>query len=205
MDTKALFSLSYGLFVIGAQQGEKRNGMISNTLIQVTGTPLRLSLTLDKSGLTHDMIAETGWFSASVLCQGVDFALFQHFGFRSGRDCEKFDQTISWAADAQGLPYLTQMACARFSCRVAQSIDLGTHTMFIAEVTEAERLESNTPVTYADYHRDIKPKPGAAPQKPGLRRWRCKICGYIYEGESLPEDFTCPVCKHSAEFFEEIL
>ncbi len=208
MDTKALFSLSYGLFVVGAAQGSKYNGMIANTLMQATSTPLRLTLTLDKGGLTHDMIDATGLFSASVLCKGTTFDLFRHFGFRSGRDCEKFDAAgaFPWALDGQGLPYLTQMACARFSCKVVQRIDLGTHTLFVADVIEAERLEAAAPITYADYHKDIKPKPEAIaqPQKPGLRRWRCKICGYIYEGEFLPDDFICPICKHGAADFEEI-
>ncbi|MCL2495635.1 MAG: flavin reductase [Oscillospiraceae bacterium] len=208
MDTKALFTLSYGLFVIGAAQDGKINGMVANTLMQATSSPLRVTLTLAKGGLTHDIILATGQFSASVLCKGADFGLFKHFGFQSGRDCEKFGDKIAypWALDAQGLPYLTEMACARFSCQVAQSADLGTHTWFLADVLDAESLQNLPPVTYADYHREIKPKPEApAPQKPGLRRWRCKICGYIYEGESLPEDFVCPICKHGAADFEEIL
>jgi len=205
MDAKALFSLSYGLFVIGTEQDGKRNGMIANTLMQATSSPLRVTLTLAKEGLTHDMVLATGQFSASVLCKGVDFGLFRHFGFQSGRNCEKFDGTYPWALDEQGLPYLTGMACARFSCRVVQSADLGTHTWFLADVLDAVCLENAPPVTYADYHREIKPKPDApAPQKTGLRRWRCKICGYIYEGESLPADFVCPLCKHGAVDFEEI-
>ncbi|MDR2686904.1 MAG: flavin reductase [Oscillospiraceae bacterium] len=205
MDTNALFSLSYGLFVVGAAQGGKWNGMIGNTLMQATSSPLRVTLTLAKGGLTHDMVLATGRFSASVLCKGVDFALFRHFGFQSGRDCEKFGGAYPWELDSQGLPYLTEMACARFSCRVARSADLGTHTWFLADVLDAACLQSAPPVTYADYHREIKPKPEApAPQKTGLRRWQCKICGYIYEGESLPGDFTCPLCSHGAADFEEI-
>ena len=205
MDPNALFTLSYGLFVVGAGLDGKRNGMIGNTLMQATSSPLRVTLTLAKGGLTHDMVLATGKFSASVLCKGVGFDLFKHFGFQSGRDCEKFDGTYPFALDAQGLPYLTQMACARFSCRVVQSIDIGTHTLFLADVLDAAMLESAPPVTYADYHREIKPKPEApAPAKTGLRRWRCKICGYIHEGESLPEDFICPLCKHGAVDFEEI-
>jgi len=205
MDTKALFTLSYGLFVVGAAQDGKINGMIANTLMQATSAPLRVTLTLAKGGLTHDMALATGAFSASVLCRGADFALFKHFGFQSGRDCEKFEAGEAWALDAQGLPYLTQMACARFSCRVVQSVDLGTHTWFLADVLDAACLEAAAPITYADYHRDIKPKPEApAPQKKeGPRRWRCKICGYVYEGDSLPEDFICPWCKHGASDFEE--
>ena len=214
MDTKALFSLSYGLFVIGAEQDGKLNGMINNTLMQATCSPLCVTLTLAKGGLTHDMAAATGLFSASVLCKGADFGLFKHFGFQSGRDCEKFGGAYPWAADSQGLPYLTEMACARFSCRVVQSADLGTHTWFLADVADAAVLSDAPPVTYADYHREIKPKPAApAPTHPnepagspgtGLRRWRCKICGYIHEGESLPADFICPLCKHGAVDFEEI-
>ncbi|MDR3313707.1 MAG: flavin reductase [Oscillospiraceae bacterium] len=204
MDKAALFSLSYGLFVLGAEQDGKRNGMINNTLVQVTETPLRVAVTLNKGGLTHDMIAATGRFSASVLCRGVDFALFRHFGFQSGRDCEKFDgSAYAWATDGQGLPYLRQMACARLSCKVVQVQDLGTHSWFLADVVEAERLEAAPPVTYADYHAVIKPQPVAAP--PAAQTvWRCAVCGYEHTGEALPEGFICPVCKHGADVFEKI-
>jgi len=205
MDKSALYTLSYGLFVVGAAQDGKLNGMISNTLMQATDT--RLTLILNKAGLTHDMVAATGRFSASVLCRGADFGLFKHFGFRSGRDCEKFDGTFPWALDGQGLPYLTEMACARFSCQVVQSADLGSHTWFLADMAEAERLLKLPPITYADYHADIKPAAPVAPASrlpTATRRWRCKICGYIYEGESLPADFVCPLCKHGANDFEEI-
>ena len=205
MDKSAMYTLSYGLFVIGAERDGKRNGMINNTLIQVTETPLRLALTLNKNGLTHDMAAATGRFSASVLCRGADFALFRHFGFQSGRDCEKFGSEdggpYAWETDGQGLPYLTQMACARFSCKVVQMVDLGSHTWFLADVLEAERLEAAPPITYADYHASIKPKP-AAPKAKTV--WRCSVCGYEYEGETLPEDFVCPICKHGADAFEKI-
>ncbi|MDR2752711.1 MAG: flavin reductase family protein, partial [Oscillospiraceae bacterium] len=139
IDNSALFLLTYGLCVIGAREGEKSNGMINNTLVQATSAPLRLAVTLNKEGLTHNMIAATGAFSASVLCEGADFALFRHFGFRSGRDCEKFDGTYAHAADARGLPYLTETACARFGCKVAKAVDLGTHTLFVADVLEAEK------------------------------------------------------------------
>ncbi len=202
MDKPALFTISYGLYVVGAQQDGKRNGMINNTLIQVTENPLRVALTLNKNGLTHDMVLATGLFSASVLCRGAEFALFRHFGFQSGRDCEKFDGSdLDWGVDEQGMPYLRQNACARFSCRVAQSLDLGTHTWFLADVLEAERLGAAPPVTYADYHATIKPKPAAQSAK---TRWRCTICGYEHEAETLPEGFTCPVCKHGAAFFIKI-
>ena len=209
MDTKALFSLSYGLFVVGAARDGKINGMIANTLMQATSNPLRVTLTLAKGGLTHDMVAATGAFSASVLCQGADFALFKHFGLQSGRDSEKFGAGGAWSPDAQGLPYLTRMACARFSCRVVQSLDLDTHTWFLADVLDAARLEAAAPITYADYHRDIKPKAepvtsARSGEQRRSRRWRCKICGYIHEGGSLPEDFICPWCKHGAIDFEEI-
>jgi len=213
MDTAALYTISYGLFIIGAAQGGKRNGMVNNTLVQVTSAPPRLAIALNKDGLTHDMLAATGVFSASVLCQGVSFELFRHFGFRSGRGCDKFDGAFPWALDGQGLPYLTDMACARFSCRVVQTVDLGTHSWFLADILEMERLSKNLPVTYAEYHKSIKPQPGARSEEPprrgrseepSRRGWRCKICGYIHEGGSLPADFTCPICKHGAIDFEEM-
>ena len=203
MDNTAFYTLSYGLFVVGAAREGKRNGMIGNTLLQATDNPPRVALTLNKAGLTHDMIAATGRFSASVLCRGADFELFRQFGFRSGRGCDKFDGAYPFALDAQGLPYLTQYANARFSCRVAQSADLGSHTWFLADVLEAERLGSEPSITYADYQSGIKP--AAKPQpKSQTRRWQCKVCGYIHEGEDLPADFVCPWCKHGAMDFEEI-
>ena len=198
---EALFSLSYGLFILTAKQGDKDNGCIINTATQVTDTPLRLSVAVNKSNLTHDMILNTGLFNLSILTEDTPFQVFKDFGFRSGRDANKLQgQTI--ARSANGLCYLPQHANAYISCRVIQSIDLGTHSLFIAEVTEAQKLQAAPSVTYVYYQEYIKEKPPALPgQKKGFI---CKVCGYVYEGDALPEDFICPLCKHGAADFEPI-
>ncbi|MDR1464252.1 MAG: flavin reductase [Oscillospiraceae bacterium] len=208
MDPNALFALSYGLYMISARDGARHSGMINNTLTQQTASPLQVSVTLQKTGFTHELIRANGRFAASVLSESAVFPLFQHFGFQSGRDAEKFDGSFPWAEDAQGLPYLTQMACARFSCLVTRTADLGTHTWFLAEVLDAQRLLPESPLTYADYHAHIKPRPQQAlPAAAGKSRWRCKICGHEVEieGDVLPPDYVCPLCKHGALDFERVV
>jgi flavin reductase (DIM6/NTAB) family NADH-FMN oxidoreductase RutF/rubredoxin len=201
MNSNALFTISYGLFVLGAKRGDgKMTGMVCNTLIQVTQNPLRLAVTLNKAGFTHDVILQSSRFTASVLSQSATFDLFRHFGFQSGRSSEKFDGTYLSVWDSQGIPYLNEMACARFSCTIAQTVDLNTHTLFIADVLEAETLLEELPLTYADYHANVKPKTQPAAVPAGQLRYECKICGYVHEG-TLPEDFVCPICQHGAADF----
>ena len=202
VDQNALFSLSYGLYVVTAAEGEKHNGCIINTAMQLTDTPKRISITVNKANYTHDMILRTKKFNLSVLGQSAPFALFQHFGFRSGRDSEKFDGKYEVRVSENGLTYLNQFANAFISGKVIQTVDCGTHTLFVADVTEAHMLDAEPSMTYAYYFDHVKPKPQPAEDnKPG---WVCKICGYVYEGEELPADYVCPLCKHGPEDFERL-
>lgn len=200
MNERAMFNLGYGLYVLSAREGEKDNGCIINTAMQVTSTPNRISITINKQNYTHDMIIRTGMFNLSVLTEQAPFSLFQHFGFRSGRDCDKFADWDAMQRSENGVYYLTRFVNAYLSGKVVESLDLGTHTHFIADVIDCDVLSTDPSVTYAYYHGQIKPKPQPA-QKRG---WICKICGYIYEGDPLPADFVCPICKHGAADFEPL-
>ena len=200
MDPKAVFNIGYGLYVLTAREGERHNGCIVNTVQQLTDSPLRIGVTVNKNNLTHDMIARTGLFNASVLSQSVDFEVFRHFGFQSGRTAEKIAGYPGMAVSENGLTYLGEKTNAYLSGKVFQSIDLGTHTLFLADLTDARVLSGEASVTYSDYHARIKPKPAAK-----AKGWRCRICGYVYEGEELPADFICPLCKHGAVDFEKIV
>ncbi|MGN0981226.1 MAG: flavin reductase [Candidatus Avoscillospira sp.] len=200
MNPSALYSLSYGLFVLTARQGDKDNGCIVNTVQQVTSSPMRVSVAVNKANYTHDMILATGLFNVSILNQDAPFAVFQHYGFQSGRDTDKI--VGEPARSANGLVYVPAVANAYLSCKVVQTIDLGTHTMFLADVTDADVLNKVPSMTYAYYHANVKPKPQPKAEK--KTGWQCKVCGYVYEGETLPPDFVCPLCKHGAEDFEKI-
>ncbi len=202
MDNSAMFTLSYGLFVLLTSHEEKSNGCITNTAIQVTSDPNKLSIALNKSNYTHDMIVSSGAFNISVLDITAPFSIFTHFGFASGRDTEKIKGYPDIDIAQNGIPYLTAHSNAYISCKVVDTVDLGTHTMFIADVTDAKTLSNTPSMTYAYYHANVKPKPKKEEQN--IIGWRCKICGYIYEGEELPEDFVCPICKHKASDFEKI-
>lgn len=203
VENNALFSFSYGLFVLSAKEGDKDNGCIINTAVQVTNTPNRISVTVNKQNYTHDMIVRTGQFNLSVLSEDAPFAVFQQFGFRSGRDtADKFDATKEEARTVNGIRYVPDVANAVISGKVIQTVDCGTHTMFIAEVTEARTLSQIPSVTYAYYFEHIKPKPPVTQEV--KKGFVCKICGYVYEGEELPADFVCPLCKHGAEDFEAL-
>lgn len=197
MDKNALFKLSYGLFVLTAKQDGKDNGCIINTVQQVTSDPMRISVTVNKENLTHDMVLSTGEFNVSVLTEDAVFWIFQHYGFQSGRDVDKF-QNLPEARTANGIRYVEGCTNAVLSGKVIQTVDCGTHTLFIADVTEAKVLSSAPSVTYQYYFDHIKPKPEPAQQG----KWVCKICGYVYEGDTLPPDFICPWCKHGVEDFE---
>ena len=201
MDPAAFFKLSYGLFVLTAREGEKDNGCIINTTQLLTDTPKRITIAVNKQNLTHDMILRTGVFNVSVLTEKVPFKVFQHFGFQSGRDTDKF---AGWQGprSANGLCYLPEYTNALLSGRVISTADYGTHTLFVAEVTEARILSEEPSVTYSYYFQHIKPKP--QPQAEKKKGFVCKICGYVYEGDTLPEDFVCPLCKHGAADFEPL-
>lgn len=203
MDQKVMYALSYGLFVLSARRGEKDNGCITNTAIQVTSEPNRIAIAVNKANFTHDMVLETGKFTVSVLSQEAKFELFQRFGFQSGRNVDKladFQEHI--ARDGNGVVYVTQGTNAWISCQVVSTMDLGTHTLFVADVLDGGVLSNAPSATYAYYQANIKPKPAAPAGESSKKRWVCTICGYVYEGEELPADFICPLCKHPASDFE---
>lgn len=200
---KAMYALSYGLFVLTARQDGKDNGCIINTAGQVTTTPNRITITVNKSNHTHDMILATGKFGLSVLSEQAGFDLFQRFGFQSGRDADKFAGFEAHVVrDAEGLYHVTQGTSAWLSCKVVSTLDLGTHTLFLADVLDGDVLSSAPSATYAYYQANIKPKPQAAPAASAKKRWVCTVCGYVYEGDFLPDDYICPLCKHPASDFE---
>ena len=201
VEKNAFFSFSYGLFVLTAREGEKDNGCIINTAAQLTDTPKRISIAVNKANYTHDMIRRTGVFNLSMLSTDAPFGLFQHYGFQSGRDVDKFADVKGMARATNGVYYLPYSTNAFVSGKVTQEIDLGTHTLFIADVTEARVLSGAPSMTYSFYFANVKPKPAALTKQTG---WVCKICGYVYEGETLPADFICPLCKHGAEDFEKL-
>ena len=201
IDNTAMFKLSYGLFVLTARDGEKDNGCIINTVTQITDSPKRISIAVNRANYTHDIIRDSGVFNVSILTVGAEFSLFQRFGFQSGRTADKFDGFTGTARSSNGLLYLTESCNAFLSAKVVKTVEYETHTVFLAEITEARTLSDEASVTYAYYFSHIKPKPPKLEEKKG---WVCKICGYIYEGDELPPDFVCPLCKHGAEDFERL-
>ena len=200
MDSKILRKIGYGLYVLTAREDGRDNGCIINTFIQVTGEPVRVSAAVNKANFTHDMIMRTGAFNASLISQDADFSLFKRFGFASGRDTDKFADFDKTVRCQNGILAVTEGCCGFVSARVYHTVDLGTHTLFLADMTDGGEFSNAEGASYAYYHSSIKPKPEA--KKAG--GWRCRICGYVYEGEELPPDFICPLCKHGAADFERI-
>ena len=198
MDNNVMFKISYGLYVLTAKDGEKSNGCIINTLEQVTTTPNKVTIAVNKSNSTHDMILKTGRFNASILSEKADFDTFKHFGFQSGRDVDKFSNYPAEISE-NGIPYITKGTNGFISAEVISTVDLGTHTLFVANVTDGKVLSDDSSATYDYYHKHIK----EAPQKKS-KGWVCEICGYVYEGDELPDDFVCPLCKHGAAYFEKL-
>ena len=200
VEPNAMFSLSYGLFVLTAREGAKDNGCIINTVTQLTDSPKRISICVNKANYTCEMIHRTGAFNVSVLSNDAPFAMFRHYGFQSGRDTDKFAGVSGMARAVNGIYYVPYCTNAFLSGKVVQEIEFETHFLFIAEVTEARVLDSVPSMTYAYYFANVKPKP----QKPAEKKpcWVCKICGWVYEGEELPPDIICPLCKHGAADFE---
>ena len=206
MDQKAMYKLSYGLFVLTAKDGEKDNGCIINTAIQVTSVPNQISVCVNKANYTHDIIKKTGEFTVSVISQSSTFELFKRFGFQSGRDVNKFDGFTSYKRGENGICYITEGTNAYISVKVEKTEDLGSHTMFIGTITDMNVLTEAPSATYEYYMNNIKPKPEAVRKTDdGQVIWRCTICGYEYVGEELPEDFICPICKHPASDFEKLI
>lgn len=200
MDTTAIFKVSYGLYILTAKDGEFDNGCVINTFAQQASNPMTVSVTVNKMNKTCEMIQKTGVFNVSVISENAPFSLFEHFGFYSGKDCNKFADYPNSDRAVNGVYYIPGYTNAYFGCEVIEAVDMGTHVMFVAKLTEAENLTDFASMTYAFYHANVKPQPQPA-QKQG---YRCKICGYVYEGETLPEDFVCPLCKHGAVDFEKV-
>ncbi len=198
MDNRAFFKIGYGLYILTTNEN-KDNGCIINTFMQVTDSPKRVVLAVNKNNYTCSELDKGGIFNISVIDERADFELFKAFGFRSGKNVRKFDDFCDFKRAKNGVLYITKSTNAYFSGKVIEKKDLGTHILFIADVTEAEVLSDEKTVTYNYYQEKIKPAPET--KKKG---WVCKICGYVYEGEELPEDYICPICKHPASDFEKL-
>ncbi len=206
MDNNVLYNLSYGLFVVTTETGNKHNGCITNTVMQISSAPLQLAVSINKANLTHDMVLESGKLTISVLNQQASFNLFKRFGYQSGRDVDKFEGFNSFKTDLQGLRYITDGANSFFSTQVTKIEDQGSHTLFIVSIKDMQKLNDIPSVTYDYYQTFIKPKPEPiGTTTNGKTIWRCKICGYEYIGDEIPVDYICPLCKHPASDFEKVL
>ena len=206
MNKKAMYKLTYGLFVLTAKRENKDNGCIINTAIQAASEPNQISIAINKTNYTHDMVKATGEFTISILSEKATFDLFRRFGFQSGKNVDKFDGFSGMRRGKNGIYYITEGTNAYISVKVELMEDLGSHTMFIGTITDMEVLSEDNSVTYGYYQEHIKPKPEATGKtNEGKTIWRCRICGYEYVGEELPEDFICPVCKHPAADFEKVV
>ena len=198
-DLTALFNIGYGLYVITSSDGKKDNGLIVNTVTQVTNTPNRIAVTINKDNYSHHIIKQTGKMNINCLTTDAPFSVFEKFGFVSGRNVDKFANCELLRSD-NGLIFLPRYINSFMSLKVEQYVDLDTHGMFICSVTEARVLSDRETMTYTYYQNNVKPKP----ETEGKKGYVCKVCGYIYEGDTLPDDFICPLCKHGAADFEEI-
>ena len=198
-DLTALFNIGYGLYVVTCNDGKKDNGLIVNTVTQVTNTPNRIAVTINKANYSHHVIKQTGIMNINCLSVDAPFSVFEKFGFASGRNVDKFADGEQPRSD-NGLVFLSRNINSFISLKVEQYVDLDTHGMFICEVTEARVLSDKDTMTYTYYQENVKPKP----QTDGKKGFVCKVCGYVYEGDTLPDDFICPLCKHGAADFEEI-
>ena len=198
-DLSALNNIGYGLYVVTSNDGKKDNGLIVNTVTQVTNSPNRIAVTINKSNYSHHVIRMTGIMNVCCLTVEAPFKVFETFGFQSGRNVNKFEDCAPLRSD-NGLVFLPRYINSFLSLKVDEYVDLGTHGMFICSVTEARVISAAETMTYAYYHANVKPQP----KTEGKKGYVCKICGYVYEGDVLPEDFVCPLCKHGAADFEPI-
>ena len=205
MNTNALFKIQYGLYVVTTVWEGHDNGCITNTVTQVTDRPNRIAVAINKANYTNELIHKSGRFCVSIISQKADFELFKHFGFQSGRTVNKFADFQDCRRVGNWTLAVTRGTNAFISASVEQMIELESHTLFIARVEEMEVLNDIPSATYEYYQANIKPKPQAVGTTPeGKTIWRCRICGYEYVGEEIPEDFVCPLCKHPASDFEKI-
>lgn len=199
MNMSALFNIGYGLYAVTSNDGTKDNGLIVNTVTQITNTPNRIAVTINKQNYSHDVIKEKGIMNVNCLSVDAPFSVFENFGFQSGRNADKFKASDVHRTE-NGLAILPDYINSYISLKVESYIDFETHGMFVCEITEAEVISDSESMTYSYYHKNVKPKP----EKKAVKGYVCKICGYVYEGEILPEDFVCPICKHGASDFEPI-
>lgn len=199
MDNKAMYKLTYGLFILTARDGDKDNGCIVNTVSQVTTSPNRIIVAVNKNNYTHDMIVKTNEFNVSVLTEKSQFNTYKHWGFQSGADVDKTCE-ITFSRAENGIIYIAEETNAYISAKVISATDLGTHTLFLADVTDGAVISDENSVTYSYYQNNIKANP--APEK--KKGYICTVCGYIYEGDVLPDDFICPWCKHPASDFKPL-
>ena len=199
IENSALFKISYGLFVVTSNDGTRDNGLIVNTVSQITDTPLRVAVAVNKKNYSHDVIKETRKMNVCCLSVDAPFSIFETFGFKSGRDTYKFE-SITPHHSENGLAVLPEFINSFISLEVESYVDMDSHGMFICTVTEAKKLSDKESMTYSYYQENVKPKPETTKSK----GYVCKICGYVYEGDPLPEDFICPWCKHGASDFEKI-
>ena len=198
-DLRALFNIGYGLYVVTSNDGKKDNGLIVNTVTQVTNSPNRVAVTINKENYSHHVIEQSGIMNVNVLSVDAPFSVFENYGFQSGRNADKFTDVEEMRSD-NGLRFLPQYINAFFSLKVENYVDLGTHGMFICSITESRVITNKETMTYTYYQNNVKPKP----ETEGKKGYVCKVCGYVYEGDELPEDFICPLCKHGAADFEKI-
>ena len=200
MDNKVMHNLTYGLFILTAREDGRDNGCICNTAMQVTTDPNRITIAVNKNNLTCDMISHTGEFNISILTEGSRFETYKHWGFVSGRDQDKLEG-IDISRAANGIVYISNETNSYISAKVVSSENLGTHMLFLAEVTDGAIISGGKSVTYSYYQSNIKSRPAPAEVKKGFI---CTVCGYIYEGEELPPDYICPLCNHDASYFTPI-
>ena len=198
-DLSALFNIGYGLYVVTSNDGKKDNGLIVNTVTQVTNTPNRIAVTINKENYSHHVIKQTGVMNINCLSTDAPFAVFETFGFKSGRNTDKFADCTPLRSD-NGLVFLPRYINSFMSLKVEQYVDLDTHGMFICSITESRVISQTETMTYTYYQNNVKPKP----ETEGKKGYVCKICGYVYEGDELPDDFICPLCKHGVADFEPI-
>jgi flavin reductase (DIM6/NTAB) family NADH-FMN oxidoreductase RutF len=199
INQNAIFHITYGLYLLTAREDNKDNGCIINTVNQIANNPARISVSVNKLNLTHDMIKSTGEFNVSILTDNTPFEIFDRFGYNSGKDKDKFAEFTDRDVSANAVIFLTKYSNSFISGKVIESFDYGTHTLFIAEITEAEELSNEPSMTYQHYIDNVKPKPQSLPDD--KNGFICKICGYFYEGDVLPDDIVCPLCKHGKDDF----
>ena len=197
-DLKALYNIGYGLYVVTSNDGKKDNGLIVNTVTQLTDNPLKIAVNINKQNYSHHVIKQTKVLNVNCLSVDAPFSVFENFGFVSGRNVDKFANTQILRSD-NGLAFLPKYINSFLSLKVDDYIDLGTHGMFICSVTESRVISNVESMTYAYYQANVKPKPEGT-----SKGYVCKVCGYVYEGDELPEDYICPLCKHGAQDFEKI-